>query len=216
MLPTDLLSYIETEIIPLYDSFDKAHNRLHVQRVIVESMTLAKQVGGLNASMVYTIAAYHDTGLTVDRQTHHIVSGHIVLADNRLRHWFSEEEIITMKEAVEDHRASAANEPRSIYGRIVAEADRQIDTDTVLRRTVQFGLKHYPELNKEGHYKRFIGHLQEKYAEGGYLKLWFPESKNALQLRKLQSVICNKELLRSLFDSIYNDEVADLSIKRNE
>ena len=206
MLPTDLLSYIETEIIPLYDSFDKAHNRLHVQRVIDESMTLAKQVGGLNASMVYTIAAYHDTGLTVDRQTHHIVSGQIVLADNRLRHWFSEEEIITMKEAVEDHRASAANEPRSIYGRIAAEADRQIDTDTVLRRTVQFGLKHYPELDKEGHYKRFIGHLQEKYAEGGYLKLWFPCSPNADRLKALREVICNEQMLRKHFEKIYREE----------
>jgi uncharacterized protein len=111
-----------------------------------------------------------------------------------------------MKEAAEDHRASADHEPRSIYGRIVAEADRIIDTNTVLRRTVQFGLKHYPELGKEQQYERFVEHLNEKYAPGGYMKLWFPESKNALQLRKLQSVICNEEQLRSLFENIYQEE----------
>lgn len=42
-----------------------------------------------------------------------------------------------MREAVEDHRASSDHEPRSIYGKIVAEADRIIDTDTTLRRTVR-------------------------------------------------------------------------------
>ena len=201
-----LKEYIDREIIPLYDGFDKAHNRQHVLRVIDESLELASQVEGLNTDMAYAIAAYHDTGLIHDRKTHHIISGKIIQADTVLRRWFSEQEITTMKEAVEDHRASADHAPRSIYGRIVAEADRQIDTDTVLRRTVQYGLKHYPELDKEGHYKRFIEHLNEKYAPGGYMKLWFLESKNALQLRKLQSVICDKELLHSLFNKLFEEE----------
>lgn len=203
---TDLIAYVESDIIPRYDSFDKAHNRQHVLTVISESLELAKNIDGIDLNMVYAIAAYHDTGLCRDRKTHHIVSGEIILADTTLRRWFSEEEIAMMKEAAEDHRASADHEPRSIYGRIVAEADRIIDTNTVLRRTVQFGLKHYPELGKEQQYERFVEHLIEKYAPGGYMKLWFPESKNALQLRKLQSVICNEEQLRSLFENIYQEE----------
>ena len=203
---TDLIAYVESDIIPRYDSFDKAHNRQHVLTVISESLELAKNIDGIDLNMVYAIAAYHDTGLCRDRKTHHIVSGEIILTDTTLRRWFSEEEIAMMKEAAEDHRASADHEPRSIYGRIVAEADRIIDTDTVLRRTVQFGLKHYPELGKEQQYERFVEHLNEKYAPGGYMKLWFPESKNALQLRKLQSVICNEEQLRSLFEIIYQEE----------
>ena len=203
---TDLIAYVESDIIPRYDSFDKAHNRQHVLTVISESLELAKNIDGIDLNMVYAIAAYHDTGLCRDRKTHHIVSGEIILTDTTLRRWFSEEEIVMIKEAAEDHRASADHEPRSIYGRIVAEADRIIDTDTVLRRTVQFGLKHYPELGKEQQYERFVEHLNEKYAPGGYMKLWFPESKNALQLRKLQSVICNEEQLRSLFENIYQEE----------
>lgn len=203
---TDLIAYVESDIIPRYDSFDKAHNRQHVLTVISESLELAKNIDGIDLNMVYAIAAYHDTGLCRDRKTHHIVSGEIILTDTTLRRWFSEEEIAMMKEAAEDHRASADHEPRSIYGRIVAEADRIIDTNTVLRRTVQFGLKHYPELGKEQQYERFVEHLNEKYAPGGYMKLWFPESKNALQLRKLQSVICNEEQLRPLFENIYQEE----------
>lgn len=203
---TDLIAYVESDIIPRYDSFDKAHNRQHVLTVISESLELVKNIDGIDLNMVYAIAAYHDTGLCRDRKTHHIVSGEIILTDTTLRRWFSEEEIAMMKEAAEDHRASADHEPRSIYGRIVAEADRIIDTNTVLRRTVQFGLKHYPELGKEQQYERFVEHLNEKYAPGGYMKLWFPESKNALQLRKLQSVIYNEEQLRSFFENIYQEE----------
>lgn len=83
-----------------------------------------------------------------------------------------------MKEAIEDHRASSDHESRSIYGKIVAESDRIIDTEITLRRTVQYGLKQSPSGDKEWHYDRFLNHLLNKYAEGGYLKLWFEHSKN--------------------------------------
>ena len=136
MIPDTLIHYIETEIIPRYQDFDKAHNLLHVQTVISESLALARQHPEVDERLVYTIAAYHDTGLCRDRATHHLVSGEILMADTTLRQWFSEEEIQTMREAVEDHRASTDHEPRSIYGRIVAEADRIIDSDITLRRPV--------------------------------------------------------------------------------
>ena len=116
MIPTTLIHYIETEIIPRYELFDKAHNLSHVRTVIKESLSLATKYN-VNESMAYTIAAYHDTGLCRDRATHHLISGTILKQDETLRQWFSEEEIDTMKEAVEDHRASADHEPRSIYGR---------------------------------------------------------------------------------------------------
>ncbi len=55
-----------------------------------------------------------------------------------------------MKEAIEDdHRASNKRVSRSIYGKIVAEADRNIDLEVTLHRTVQCGLSHYPKMNKE-------------------------------------------------------------------
>lgn len=164
MIPDTLVHYIETEIIPRYQDFDKAHNLLHVQTVISESLALARQHPKVDERLVYTIAAYHDTGLCRDRATHHLVSGEILMADTALRQWFSEEEIQTMREAVEDHRASTDHEPRSIYGRIVAEADRIIDSDITLRRTVQYGLKLNPTADEEWHYQRFHKHLMEKYA----------------------------------------------------
>jgi uncharacterized protein len=199
--------YIETEILPRYEAFDKAHQRDHADYVIRQSLELAKHYD-VDMDMVYAIAAYHDTGLAVDRKTHHIESGKIVRNDRRLDEWFTPEQIETMAQAVEDHRASNKNEPRSIYGKIVAEADRQIDGMTILRRTIQFGLNHYPELDREGHWERTLEHIYEKYAEGGYLRLWIPESPNAIRLKEFQSMVKDTILLRKHFDEIYTQETS--------
>lgn len=199
--------YIETEILPRYESFDKAHQRDHADYVIRQSLELAKHYD-VDMNMVYAIAAYHDTGLAVDRKTHHLESGKVVRNDKRLAEWFTPEQIETIAQAVEDHRASNKNEPRSIYGKIVAEADRQIDGMTILRRTIQFGLNHYPQLDMEGHWERTLEHINEKYAEGGYLRLWIPESTNALRLKEFQSMIKNTVLLREHFVMIYAEETS--------
>ena len=205
-IPETLSVYVEHNIIPQYAAFDKAHQIDHAWKVIEESLKLAKYYD-VNSAMVYTVAAYHDLGLSEGREFHHIVSGEFLLADKELRQWFSEEELQTMKEAVEDHRASNKQVPRSIYGKIVAEADRIIDPEVTLRRTVQYGLSNYPEMDREQQYARFLSHLANKYAEGGYLKLWIPESANAKRLTELRELIADKDTLRSVFDQLYAREL---------
>ena len=113
-----------------------------------------------------------------------------------------------MRDAVEDHRASSDHEPRTVYGRIVAEADRVIDPETIIRRTVQYGLAHYPELDREGQYARCLAHLQKKYAEGGYLRLWIAESENARRLEELRGVIRDPQRLREMFDAAFDTQTA--------
>lgn len=202
MLDESLKNYIETTILPLYDDFDAAHRREHANMVIEQSMTIARDLE-VNENLVYAIAAYHDTGLTVDRKTHHLVSGSIVREDAWLPDWFSADEIETIAQACEDHRASSDHEPRSIYGKIVAEADRFIDPNNIILRTVQYGLANYPELDKEGHWRRTLDHLHEKYSEGGYLRLWFDNSPNAARLHTLREIIKDESLLRKKFDYLY-------------
>lgn len=201
----ELQAYIEREILPRYEHFDAAHRTDHVRTVIDQSLALARNYE-VDTDMVYTIAAYHDTGLVHGRERHHLDAGRILAEDAMLRRWFSEEQIATMREAVEDHRASSDHEPRTIYGRIVAEADRVIDPETILRRTVQYGLANYPALDREGHYARCVAHLQEKYAEGGYLRLWITESENARRLGELRAIIRDREALRRLFDRLFDEE----------
>ena len=198
----DIISYIEKEIIPRYDHFDAAHQRDHVMMVIQQSLEIAEHLD-VDLNMVYVIAAYHDTGLCGGRERHHEVSAQIIQADENLRKWFTEEQIQTMADAAEDHRASAKHEPRTIYGRIVAEADRFIDPETIVKRTIQYGLDHYPELSKEQQYDRMMQHLHEKYGRNGYLKLWFPESPNAARLEKLRQMIDEETEIKLIFKNFF-------------
>ncbi|MBE6207721.1 MAG: HD domain-containing protein [Rikenellaceae bacterium] len=200
-----LKQYIEQEILPRYDHFDSAHRRDHAEQVMRESVRLAA-LHGAREELAYTIAAYHDTGLVAGRELHHIHSGKIIRADQRLREWFTEEEIALMAEAAEDHRASSDHAPRTIYGQIVAEADRTIEPLTILRRTVQYGLTHYPTLTREEHYNRFLGHLLEKYAEGGYLRLWIADPEKEQRLGELRALIRDRKQLRAIFEQLFKQE----------
>ena len=205
----DLVEFVETQILPRYAEFDKAHNLSHVTRVIRNSIALARQTGA-DMNMVYVVAAYHDLGLSGPRAIHHLTSGKILMQDARLQRWFSPEQIKMMKEAVEDHRASASHAPRSIYGKIVAEADRDLAPETVIRRTVQFGLANYPEMDREGHWRRFCQHMAEKYSVNGYIRLWIHGSENERNLNQLRSLIVNSTEMRKVFDKIFLEESGTL------
>ena len=200
-----LVRYIEDEVIPRYAAFDKAHREDHARTVIGRALAMAEAYD-VDREMLYAAAACHDLGLAVDRKTHHLESGRIIRADARLREWFTEEQVETIAQAAEDHRASAKAPPRSLYGRLVAEADRLIVPETIIRRTVQFGLSHYPELDKEGHWQRTLEHLHEKYAEGGYLHLLIPGSPNEEPLERLRKIIKDERLLREMFERFFAEE----------
>ena len=199
----DLVEFVESKILPRYAAFDKAHNTEHVVRVIRRAMDLALKVGA-DLNMVYVIAAYHDLGMAGQRAVHHIEGGRILFTDARLKKWFSPEQLKIMKEAVEDHRASASRAPRSIYGKIVAEADRDLDPDVVFRRAVQYGLSNYPELSFEQQWRRFQEHMEEKYSVNGYIKLWVHGSDNERKLNQVREIIANPQRLREEFEKNFS------------
>ena len=206
MQSLDLVEFVETQILPRYTAFDKAHNLSHAQQVIAQSLQLARQLGA-DLDMAYVVAAYHDLGLEGPRAVHHLTSGKILMQDARLKKWFAPEQLRMMKEAVEDHRASASRAPRSLYGKIVAEADRDIRPETVIRRTIQFGLANYPELDAEQHWQRFMQHMDEKYSTHGYIRLWIQGSENERRLNELRALIAEPTKMRPVFDRLFEEEM---------
>lgn len=204
MVNLELMTFIERSVLPRYAAFDSAHNMEHVMSVIKASVSLAEKMG-VDVDMAYAVAAYHDLGLEGPRAIHHLTSGKILKADKRLEKWFSPQQIDMMKEAVEDHRASSSHVPRNVYGKIVAEADRDLRPETVFRRTVQFGLDHYPEMSEKEHWNRFLEHMQHKYSVNGYIKLWIQGSESERNLKELRDIINDKARLREVFDKLYKE-----------
>lgn len=208
-----LQQYVAENVLPRYDSYDKAHSRRHIQSVIDQSMEIFRKLsagqmdGGrryeLNPDMVYAIAAYHDIGVCEGREYHHLSSGRMLEEDVRLRQWFTEEQIHVMREAVEDHRSSSKSWPRSIYGRIVSEADKVIDFDTVFSRAILYARASCPQMTAEEIFQKSYGHLLDKYGDGGYMRLQFSDSPNAGRLAELREKLRDPELMRreySLFE----------------
>lgn len=198
----EIMNFVEQNILPRYNAFGRSHGLAHVQRVIRNSLELAVMLGA-DVNMAYVIAAYHDLGMAGPRAIHHITGGKILAADARLKKWFSSEQLTIMKEAVEDHRASSSHMPRSIYGKIVAEADRDLDPEIVFTRAVEYGLEHYPDYGEERQWMRFDKHMEEKYSDKGYIHLWINGSPNEKNLQKVRAVIADKVLLRQTFNRIY-------------
>lgn len=218
-IPEDLRKYLYEEIVPRYASFDDAHREDHALTVMDQAMKLldgrsdwlavhqnpeAIWTVPVDRPMLLTAAACHDLGLCGGRERHHLDSGVIIRSDRRLRDWFDEDQIETIAQAAEDHRASGKIPPRSIYGMLVAEADRVIDGETIIVRTLQYGMKHYPHMDRSGHMARAIEHLREKYGYGGYLNLWIPWSDNALRLNALREVIADDQAVLAAVASAWN------------
>lgn len=204
MIDNEIKIYIEENILPKYENFDKAHKINHAEKVIENSLEIAKKYE-VDINMVYIIAAFHDIGLENGRKYHHIDSGKILMKDKFLKERFSLEERIMMSEAVEDHRASNDYEPRSIYGKIVSEGDRDLGYKNIIRRTIEFSISNFSEYNMEEHYKRTYDHIESKYGENGYIKLWLETELNKNNLKIIREKLNNKLEFEKDFELIYNN-----------
>ena len=199
MINEILISYIESCILPQYSGNDAGHRQDHIIEVINNSIEIVDELNlDVNRNMVFVVAAYHDIGLQFGRATHHITSATILREDVTIAELFSTDEINIMAEAIEDHRASGTNEPRSIYGKIVSEADRIIDLKKIVKRTVAYGLNANPGYTTEEHVNEAYRHIKAKYAEGGYMKLHLNTKRNVDALDKVRSVINEEESLKSM------------------
>lgn len=190
----DLKKYIEKNIFPEYEKNEKAHGIEHIKYVIDRSFELIEENNlNVNKDMVYTIAAYHDIGHHIDPKNHEELSAEIMSKDENLKNFFNEEELTTIKEAIEDHRASSKTDPRSIYGKIVSSADRNNTVEACLKRTYSYGKKLDPEATDEELFLRAHDVLTKKFGEGGYAKFYFKDKKYEDFLKEIRELLKDKD-----------------------
>ncbi len=206
MVKTALVRYIETNIIPRYEKFDKAHNQNHVKCVIHNALSIAREFK-VDNNLVYAAAAYHDLGLEVERQRHEIFSKEIMLSDGNLDRFFNEGEKKIIADAILTHRASSKIKPSSVYGKIVADADRDLIPAHIIERTILYSLEHFAEYDRVNHSIKCKEHIEEKYGEEGYLKLWLHSEMNQKRLMGIRKVLSDERKYNKLFDYYFNKQV---------
>lgn len=188
----ELKNYIENNVFKEYEKNEKGHGVEHIKNVIKRSFEISTNLD-VDKRFVLVIAAYHDIGHHIDRNKHEIISAEIFMNDKFMENYFSLAERIVIKEAIEDHRASAKSEPRSIYGKIVADADRTISLDVSLKRTYEYSKFHYKEMSQEEVLEEAYRHIEEKFGENGYIKLYFNDEKNLAALAEIRNVLKDKD-----------------------
>lgn len=202
-LNEELKEYIETKIFPLYDKNEKGHDIEHINTVIKRSLKLAKDYD-MDINLVYTIASYHDLGHHIDRKTHELISAKIFMEDENMKKFFTDEERIIIKEAIEDHRASSNHEPRTIYGKLISTADRTIlDIKTPIKRTYSYGLVHHPKFTKEEQVEEVYNHLSNKFGRNGYAKIYLKDPEYDESLERLRKALDDKDyFIKKIYEVI--------------
>ena len=206
MINGSLKKYIEEVIFPQYELNDMGHNIDHIRYVIERSLKFAGEVSNINLNMVYTIAAYHDIGHHIDAKNHEVVSAKILGEDEKLKEYFSKEEIDEMVCAVEDHRASLEYEPRSVYGKIVSSADRNTLIEIPLKRTYAYRIEHNPESSLEQIIEESRLHLMNKFGKEGYAteKMYFEDNDYKLFLKEIAELVDNEEEFIKRYKEVNN------------
>lgn len=176
MIQKELKKYLKEEILPLYEKNDWGHQSWHIYEVIEKSLRLAKNYD-VDENMVYTIAVFHDLACFIDREHHEKNSAKMLEEDQHLSAFFSKEQKKIMKEAIEDHRASNQEIPRSIYGKIIATADRYTSIDSILRSTQNYNLEFNREKDLDEMFDICKEYIETKYGPKGYSRINLPSQE---------------------------------------
>lgn len=184
-IPMDLINYILVLVNRYYPSFDKGHNLTHAYDVINKSLFYAKEYSkvnqvNLNYNLVFASAALHDIGLSVERKLHHVYSGKIISKElySDLLNWFTKNEIAVIIAAVEDHRDSLKGNPRSIYGSITSQADRDNDVELAIKRAVLWGIKNLPNSTPDERFQSTYDDVIKKSFNERIMRLDIPSVRN--------------------------------------
>ena len=199
MIKGNLKKYIEENIFPIYEKNESGHGINHINYVIERCIKISKQFNDLDINIIYTSACFHDICHHINKDKHEVLSAEFFYNDLNMKNFFTDEERLTIKEAIEDHRASSKNTPRSIYGKILSTADRSTSLDEFLERCYSYTLKHFPNYNLDEIIERSYNHTKEKYGSNGYAKSYIKDIEYDNFLNEVNKVIKDKTIFRKRF-----------------
>ena len=211
-----LRDFVDREIKPMYKTFDKAHNLSHFKFVTENCVNYAKRLiddgNNIDLEIVYIVGALHDIGISKGREGHAKSSGEMVRANKELKKLFDKDTIEMIAEAVEDHSSHLSYEPRSIYGKIVADADRNNTMYLVFSRPIKYGIKNEPQYSRLEQIDRVYEFVQKKFGRNGYVKYWLDIPETRKEQNDVWELLDNETLCKKYIAGIF-DEVTKGKIK---
>ncbi|MHC1716907.1 MAG: HD domain-containing protein [Candidatus Dojkabacteria bacterium] len=165
----------------LYDSFDKGHDRKHMEGVRTFALKLAKKYCPKKIEIIYVSATLHDIGLSISRENHEHNGYEIIKKDVDMKKAYSKKDFELILESIREHRASTGN-PKSIVAKIVSDSDKVYgDTKGNFERSYEYCLEKDHNAEHNVILERAASHLYTKFKEGGTgTRVYFKESKERL------------------------------------
>lgn len=196
----DLKDYIAEHIFPEYDKNDGGHNIAHILEVIRRSFALNDTFKlGLDDNMMYAIASCHDWGKYEDHATHHLIAARNFMNDEGMKKFFTGEERQTIKEAIEDHRSSKEDEPRSVYGKLISSADRNTRIEIVFIRSFFVAHERMPETNIEEYLDYTIQRLSKKYDEENPENMFFEDETYKVFIQNMRDLLKKEDEFKNRY-----------------
>ena len=186
----DLKDYITDHIFPEYEKNDGGHNIAHVLEVIRRSFALNDTFKlGLDDNMIYAIASCHDWGKFENHSVHHLIAARNFVNDEGMDKFFTPFQKQTIKEAIEDHRSSKEDEPRSVYGKLISSADRNTRIEIVFIRSFFVAHERMPETNIEEYLYYTIKRLSKKYDEENPENMFFEDETYKVFIQDMRDLL---------------------------
>lgn len=190
----DLKKYIETDIFPEYSKNDQGHGILHIREVIRRAFALNSTLKlKLDENMIYAIASCHDLGKYIDHENHNLIAGKIFFEDKNMKKFFTDEQRQIIKEAIEDHRSSLKEMPRSIYGKLISSADRNTRIEIVFIRSFFVGKWRTPNDTIEDFLEFTYKRLSKRYGEENPENMFLEDEIYRIFLKDMRNLLKNEK-----------------------
>ncbi len=209
---SELKQYIFDNIFPEYNKNDKGHGILHILEVIRRSFELNFSLSlGLNDNLIFTIAACHDNGKYIDHATHEKIAAERFFADQSFKRFFSDSERSLIKEAIEDHRSSFKDTPRSNYGKLISSADRNSTIDIVFIRSFFVGQVRTPDMTIDEFLDFTLNRLRKRYSEEESENMFYEDQIYATFLADMRNLLKDDKAFKTRYIAVNN--ITDITKK---
>lgn len=199
----DLKTYIEAKILPQYGQNDRAHGILHIREVIRRAFLLDDVFSlNLNPDMVYAIAVCHDLGKHIDSHRHEFISAQLFLEDSKMPDFFSGVERQIIAEAIEDHRSSKSDTPRSTYGKLISSADRNTRIEMVFVRSFFVGKDRQPETTVANFLDYTFQRLSRRYGEDDPENMFYADQEYLDFLAAIRNLLQSEAVFKDRYCAV--------------
>lgn len=201
----ELKAYIEKNIFPEYEKNDKGHGILHILEVIRRAFELKESLSlGLDDDMIFAMAACHDNGKYIDHKTHEKIAAERFFADQNFSRFFDDNQRRVIKEAIEDHRSSFEDTPRTDYGKLISSADRNSTIDIVFIRSFFVGQTRTPDMTVEEFLEFTLNRLRKRYSEEDSENMFFEDDIYATFLADMRALLKDDVAFKNRYCEVNN------------